>query len=374
MKKILLFSRDPGAANCIAPIYKKIVENELFEIDLFGKDMALDKYKEMELPSKNIQETISFITLKSIKDFLNTGKYNLVCTGTGFEDFTDRLIWKAARELGIKSIAILDHWINYHSRFTFDKPGELTKKSEIIYPDIICVMDKYAEREMIKDGIPQEKIVITGQPYFNTIIDRYGKIDENAKNNIRTVFGIGRKDFIITFASEPLLELYADPLYYGYNEFTILDNIIKALDEISLKNSSKNIVLIIRLHPKNKRELFDEFIQKVKIPPNIKIVLENNLLPQELIAVSNIVIGMMSMFLIETAILEKPYASIQINRKTKEQFILGKLGISKTILSFKDLMLLLENSLRGTFSKNKKDFLVIKNASERILEVIEKLI
>lgn len=372
MKKILIFSRDPGAANCVIPVYKKLQRRKDVQTDLVGKDFALNKYIEAELESKDITKLISSINLVSVKEFLKNNKYNLVITGTG-TDFTDRLLWKAANELGIKSIAIIDQWLNYEIRFTFDEPGKYKEDSPKIFPTFICAIDEYAKNEMVTKGLPEEKIIVTGQPYFETVMERHISISKERQIKIREGLLLKENDYIVTLVSEPIVESYADPFCSGYTEFSILTQIIKALSFI-VSEDSRQYALVIRLHPRNKKELFDQFLKTVQVPKNIKLIIENKLLSQELIAISDIVVGMSSMFLIEAAIVGKQYASVQIGLKIEDPFVLSRLGISKTILSYDDLVLLFRSAIKDRVVTSKSKFSVIPNASDRIIELVEKIL
>ena len=356
MSKILLFARDPGAANCVIPVYNRLKERD-FGVELYGKDSALKKYMEAGLQGKEID--------KPLGEFLEGGKYGLMVTGMGSEDFTERLLWKEAKRLGIKTIAIIDQWLNYEARFTFDKPGCYSPDSPKIFPDLICTIDQYAKEEMVSKGLPGDKIVVTGQPYFETVIKRHEEINEEKKIEIRKNLGVKENDLLITFASEPIVESYADPMHWGYTEFTILESIINVL-----KRTKKPGTLVIRLHPRNKRELFEN----LDFPQDIKVILEDKITSQELIAVSDLVLGMSSMFILEAALVGVPYASVQIGLNREDPFVLSRRGISKTILSEDELMLLLESSAQGKGTEGRAQFEVVKDASSRIVKEIEKLL
>ncbi len=54
-----------------------------------------------------------------------------VLTGTGWASDLEHLARKRAREQGIRSVAVIDHWVNYRERFT--------RRDEVILPDEIWV-------------------------------------------------------------------------------------------------------------------------------------------------------------------------------------------------------------------------------------------
>src|SRR4030065_819068 len=98
--KILLFSRDPGGANTIFPLIDPLKESG-FLISLYGKDFALNRYKQSGFEGKNIMDEISFITVESLISFLKANSPDFIITGTSENDFTEKYMWKAAEQLHI---------------------------------------------------------------------------------------------------------------------------------------------------------------------------------------------------------------------------------------------------------------------------------
>ena len=66
MKKILLFSRDPGGANTIIPLHHPLVAQG-YDVVLWGKDVALSRYKEAGLPVKDIMSQLCEFSTLSIR-------------------------------------------------------------------------------------------------------------------------------------------------------------------------------------------------------------------------------------------------------------------------------------------------------------------
>ena len=65
-------------------------------------------------------------------------KSDWVLTGTGWESNFERQAISKAHKLGIKTIAFLDHWVNYRERFE--------ENGSIVLPDEIWVGDSEAEK------------------------------------------------------------------------------------------------------------------------------------------------------------------------------------------------------------------------------------
>ena len=208
-KEILLFSHDPGGANTIIPLINPLIEKG-YNVRLFGKGVALNKYNGANLPGLHIMEFVNNIEIRDIENFLKKENPDFIITGTSANDFTERYIWKSAESLGLPCFAIFDQWINYGIRFSEYTPseiGEYNRKKEHPYlPGKILLMDKYAEEEAKRDGLDPSRLLVTGQPYFEYLLKKSKAISHDKIKNIRENLGIGESDFLITYASEPVIK------------------------------------------------------------------------------------------------------------------------------------------------------------------------
>lgn len=333
MKKILLFSRDPGGANTVIPLVAALRERG-YEVRLFGKDIALEKYSKAGLDGIDIAGFVREITQGAIKDFLLSEHPDFIITGTSASDFTEKYLWKAAEKLNIPSFAILDQWINYGIRFSRYSTTEIEEyrkaKSHQYLPAKILVMDEIAKEEAVTDGIEPSMILVTGQPYFETLLKEKEKITSSQLDKIKRKLNLKDDDFIITFASEPVSIDYANTDYWGFTEKTIFAELVEGVKRISA-GLEKRISIIIRPHPREDEDSFNETINS--LGERIKIVVDRNSSSMELISLSDMVAGMSSMFLIEALILGKPVLSILIglNKERENPFVLARRGIIKSI-------------------------------------------
>ena len=156
MKKLLLFSRDPGGANLIVAMHA--VLKKAFDVHIYGKEASLDVYKKNGLEYKNIKDSIITITPDNLYEFVSSQKFDGILTSTSADDFTERLIWLAAKKCNIYHAAILDQWMNYSLRFLKSHKNYQTKEkynlNEYILPHNIFVMDEHAKLSMIEEGLP----------------------------------------------------------------------------------------------------------------------------------------------------------------------------------------------------------------------------
>lgn len=336
-KKIMLFSRDPGGANTIIPLVDKLI-NRGYDVLLYGKDSALHRYRKFGLEGIDISYSLSEVSIGTLIYFLKEHNPAFIITGTSSDDFTEKYIWKAAQELHIPTFAILDQWVNYGIRFSDFSVSQLREyekdKKHPYLPDKVLVMDEYSKEEMCKVGIDKGRILVSGQPYFDLLIDGSRKISDRDMQLLKERLGAGEGDIIITYASECLTDTYRESegssYYWGYTERTIFIEILKVLDK-ALAGLHKHIKLVVRQHPKERADNYADLIA-LNDNPKISIYVDREMDGWTLIKLSDVVCGMSSMFLIESLILGRPTVSVQIGLKRTNPFIFDRIGKLKSIL------------------------------------------
>jgi hypothetical protein len=316
-RKILAFAREAGGAAAIAPVCKEI-SKEGWDLLLLSKDHGLGVFERNDLPcvefpsfSLDILKSLTLRYLQMLPDIIFTSATSLPTL-----DMTERYLWQWGRDNSITTIGVLDQWQNYALRFSGPTPDE-----RLTYmPDYIFVMDEIAKTEMIGEGIPEDKIIITGQPAFDTIREGFVLLYARVPD-IKTRLNI-RDMAVVTFVAESLQKDFGDTL--GYDEQSTLNFVGDTLEKMCHGRQDKEFCLIIKLHPENS---FDEFNWVFsKWPSFIKLIIEKELSPYETIAIADIVVGMTSVMLIESIIADKPTVSLQINSLIDSQLVATKTG------------------------------------------------
>jgi hypothetical protein len=360
MKKILLLACDPGGANTVAPLFTPL-NNAGFQVKLFGKNSALDRYKIIGVSGVDISEFIAGSYFESVLNFVKTQGPDLVVTGTSAEDFTEKYIWKACEQLNIPSFAILDQWINYGIRFSKYKLSEIElynkNKEHSFMPSKICVMDDYAKQKTVLEGIDFARVVVTGQPYFDWLASNIAINPNKQSDSSKTIL----------FVSEPISQSCGK--YLGYTEKTIFDELVKVLQKISSENNTKTNVLI-KPHPREDSAYFERFMENNKFENLVfKVVQRSNFF--ELIQQADLICGMSSMALLEAIILKKNVVSIQIGLDKESPFILDILGILKSIKNNCDLY----DKIKSVLIDKKSvqcDFKFVQNSIENVIAEIKR--
>ncbi len=277
--KILLFAHDPGGANTIIPLVNPLKASG-YNVVLYGKNYALTRYANFGLRGINIESKIKNNTMNSLKKFLQEIKPDFIITGTSAADMTERHIWHVGTKINIPSFAILDLWVNYRNRFSkYGAKYTNNPKDFAFLPTKICVMDRLAKNEAIKEGLDEKKIIITGQPYFEYLF-KYPKMASKRLNYIRKSLNVNPNDFLIIYASEPITGTYTkknnSENYQGFTEKTIFNNLYTSLKKYSNSSKEINIRLLIKLHPRERSDNYDSLIKNLPKSPRLVVDVFNN--------------------------------------------------------------------------------------------------
>ena len=371
-RKILMFSRDPGGTNAIMPLVEPLqaLENEVI---VYGKDAALSIYRKQNIDCSDICGTNPLGTQEETNEFVRSTRPDLIVTGTSSEDFTERHLWQAAEREGIPSFAVLDQWTNYRLRFISegDDPLNGLATSELILPSFLFIMDEYARKEMCAMGIGREKFVVSGQPFFDHIRKTGDRLSTQEIENLRRQLTGSEDGLVLVFASQPIASIHRKngmaEDYWGYTEETVLKHVVTGLSKLTEELAAK-VALVLRLHPKDEPNVYQNTL--ATLPNAIKVVVDRETDSSLLLKASDLIIGMFSMLLLEAAILERPFISVQIGLKRENPLILDRMGLVRSILTNQEL----EEKLRAILNGQIREFPNLKfefGATERITNYLE---
>jgi hypothetical protein len=245
----------------------------------------------------------------------------VVGTSTGY-DSLDKKFVRAAKKFGKKSVAILDSWVNYEIRF---------KDAET---DYIFVMDELAKQDMLGAGFPEEKILVTGNPYF----DKFKKLDSKGNE--------------IIFFCQPFTELENS---LGLNEVEILRDFAEVFKKLGKK-------IKVKLHPRAKNlDKFDAL--------DVEITNEE---VSDLIRKAELVIGMNSMALFEAAMSGKKVLSYQPGLTVPDPLATNRMKITKAVYRKEDL----ENSIVEILKDNNvvNNYKLMENATDNCIKALNLLV
>ncbi|MBI5937891.1 MAG: hypothetical protein HY850_08595 [Betaproteobacteria bacterium] len=296
--RVFVIAGDPGGASALAGVIEWLRQEGQAEVAAFAYRQAASIWKSRGLAFDLVPDDIF---RQQSKDLLAASRAALLLLGTSVNGLDlEKLFLESAGELGIRSLAVLDYWSNYRFRFA-------QKDGELLLPDKIAVMDARACREMVAEGFPEERLVVTGQPAFDrlrALRDAFSDAGE-----IRRRVGAAPDAKLVVFASQPIGEVYGRdetaPGWLGYVESDVLDLLVASLDRIA-EHQNVPIVLVIRPHPREDAAKFSSVRAR-----RIRIVLEQDVDAYQLAMASDLLVGMNSILLLEACYLGVIALSLQ---------------------------------------------------------------
>lgn len=125
----------------------------------YVRQQGLDFLYVLDGPARKIFERkLGTIEARSLEEAIRQSA-SVLC-GTSWQSDIEFNAIKLARSLGKRSIAFLDHWVNYRDRFI--------RSDETILPDEIWVGDAMAEA-MAKEIFPNLPVTLVDNPYVQDI-------------------------------------------------------------------------------------------------------------------------------------------------------------------------------------------------------------
>jgi len=231
---ICVVSHDAGAAEIIS----SLIRQQSFECQYVLAGPAL----------KIFQRKLGPVDSQLLQDAIHSTDWFLC--GTSWQS---DLEWQAiamAREAGKKSVAFLDHWVNYQERFV--------RGGEMHLPDEIWVGDELAEN-MARNVFPGLVIRLVENPYFDDLKRELAELTKHQD------FDPG--SLKVLYVCEPLrehaLREYGNERHWGYTEEEALRYFLTNLDTLGAPVGC----IVIRPHPSEAADKYnwanDEYDQPI---------------------------------------------------------------------------------------------------------------
>lgn len=326
--KVLFSAKDAGGANAIAPVIAALVAE--------GTNIQ----GVVEGPSQKIftEANIPFTAGAE-------GPFDIFIAGTSAGDSRDKHI---VQELGeTPSLYVLDFWLNYWQRFS-----TTDEKDFAFLPTRICVMDDIAKEEMLAEGFPSERIVVTGNPHFDHFAD--------------TITREGEEKERILFISQPISSVAALPGFaqVSYDEYETLADIISAVETLPEK-----YYVSLRLHPKEPADKYEEYLG-----PRVRRATEATL--EGAISKSGLVVGISSPVLMQAAAAGKKVLSYEPKLMGKDPLVSNRVGVTTRIGNKEMLATAISSYSRGEWPFHTKLLREVwpAGATERVVDLVHSLI
>ena len=269
---------------------------------------------------------------------------DIFVAGTSAGDSPDKHI---VSDLGeTPSLYVLDFWLNYWQRFS--SPG---KKDFAYLPTRICVMDDTARDEMIAEGFPPERLVVTGNPHFDHFADTVTRENEEAAR--------------ILFVSQPIRAV-ADLSGYAqaaHDEYAALADVLHALETLP-----ERYYVSLRLHPKEPADKYEAYLG-----PRVRRAPEPTL--GEALSHSGLIIGISSPVLLQAVAADKKVLSYEPNLAGKDPLVSNRVGVTTLIRDKEALIDAFSAYARGEWPFTVRPVREIwpSGATERVMKEVHAL-
>jgi len=340
--KIIFVIEQRGGFDFLLPVIKKIQNSKEFAVFLFLNNKNVCQFAKKQKIRYRILINPSLEAINKIIKKINP---DIILTDTNNTDFSfsiDKKFLLAAKKLDKPTISIIDSWVNYKERF-----GE---KLEYLANNLL-VIDKEMKKSLKSIGIPSNIIRITGSPRF----DKFSNI-KNTKE----------KKNLIVFYSQPLFKSKS-------NEVEIFKDIVSVLEKEYQKKE-----IIIKFHPtreenKKDKKKYDGIIKNsiLKIKKAKK-----NIEAEDLSKKAELIIGINSMALIDSALMGKRVISYQPGINKKDDLLLSnKYNWSFPVYKKEDISSVLQDIFKKPLIK--KDALkkyTKNNSTDKVITAISDIL
>lgn len=372
-KKVLATSWHPGGANAIIPVIKKLNLEKVVDVVVIDHEFSEKQFENAGISYKTISDyNLNDVSLESMTRLLSYENPYLVLTGTSAQDENNKDVLEQTINLAstknkIPSLAVLDYWGNYWQRFS-----DLDGKNRLAFlPSKVAIMDEYARKAMLAEGFPEDKLVITGNPHFDSFKYKAKEFSEKDRLKVREQIGLPQE--ILLFYAGGIFQ--RDSAQYGFWDF---DN-VKLISQTI--NETRKAGLVVKLHPRVPKEDFEEIGSYVAHNGEGKIKLVSDVHPNSLSLASDVTLTACSTVGIEAVLMGKPCVSIQPNLKNEDFFaILTKNGLVPVGYDAYECVSLIENVISDknyrevTLPSMSSGFRVDGKATERVKNLVYEML
>ncbi|EMP01983.1 hypothetical protein [Leptospira santarosai] len=302
MKALITFNH-PGGKNVVFPIARHLLrENSDLELDF----VITSDLKELERDLQARARVFLFSEVVNSKELqiLNWNQYRFLLAGTSISGNLEKVIIREARKNRIRSYSIVDHWCNYRIRY------EEIENTLDSMPDLIFTPDDLAKHEMIDLGFDPSRLMVSGHPGLGQIDMHKNQISNSIKEKILNKLEIPPDWKFAIFISEPISQ--------DENSDSLLDE-KKVLSDFITSNlnwlEENKIKLFVKLHPREDADKY-HFLPISTIPKEMNRF--------EVVQSAFFVLGIDSMLLLESSLLEVPTYSLSVGAG-------GKLSIGERL-------------------------------------------
>ncbi|MBT3866072.1 hypothetical protein HOF78_03150 [Candidatus Woesearchaeota archaeon] len=373
--KILAAAHHFGSANAISPVIKLLDRSEHHEVLPFGLRPATIAFEENGFrfgqwndfqPLKD-STSLEDVTIELAGKVLDAERPDLIFVGSSTEkeyNGPEKSLVIAGTRRGIPSVGVLDFWGDYALRV-----DDLERTiQDGAMPNILCVPDEFAKREFLeKVKLKDEsRLVVTGNPYHDTVLRRAEAITDSERLTTRAKMGLPT-DRILFYIANAFKEDEDRHKYWDLDNIRTLGDVV--LDRVP--EFSVGISLHGRMPDSEKQEIADY----VGDNPKMWLVDPSEVKPLEGALVADVVATPFSTCGIEAAIAGNLVISMQ-SRYSEDRLPTNQMGVTYRaddvcVVSPLLIGLLNDSNFKYEVCPNLAGFRPDGKSAERIVEEID---
>ena len=334
--RILVGTQFPGGATCLYPVVRELRRRRDVDVQVIGRGHGAEFFRHHEIAFTDLTDLGGDRpTAAAVPDVIEQFRPDLIMTGVfgAAEGGLDHWLLQVARRRRIRSLGVLDAWMNYARRF-----ADVARDDPIAYlPDRLAVMDEQTADELTLDGIPRDRVRVTGHPFLHEVRQRSD--DPQASLRHRRHLGVGPSERVMAFFSEPIRWSKQQGLStaVGYDESDAFDLLTAAI-----ARSPRHNVLVVREHPRHMSLTWPDHIHRTRV------ITDSGANALDLIQAADVVVGMSSTVLVYAYLMGRTVLVLQPGlRPERDGNMLTRRGILPNLQTVDQVRGMLEDPLRS---------------------------
>lgn len=234
---------------------------------------------------------------RAIGEIFRREKPDLVFLGTSQGNHEYPWI-DSAEKVGIRTISYVDHWTNIRNRFE--------TAHGLCLPDEIWVVNAAAREIALRDGIPDSRIRVVRNPYYE-LVETY--VPEITRVEFLKMLDLRHE--VILFISDTVREAFPE---VGFDEVSTTEAVLHTLVGLQRDALLPDYDFLIKLHPKCAEGKYQALIENYQSPHlRIHEVRDSNANLYTYHA--DYVIGMFSNMVVEALLMGRRVLRVEIDRR-----------------------------------------------------------
>lgn len=376
---IASISHDVGGTRAIIPVLRAAMRRGIPVRSFVAGPSA--RVWEQEAPDVSFTVVDDLVPAAVAAAHLQSAGAAVLLSASGLYNRSEYTFRQAARGLGVPCVAALDSWLNYRERF--ERAGE-----PLDWPDVVCAIDDRTARGMRDAGLPADRLVLSGPANLEESTRLCREAIANSRDTWRGEEGLSDEDLVIVFFSDPFNMAPDGRLFdgrgglydadgkslFGYSSTTSFTMLLTELER-ACKAARRPVHLVIKPHPLEWTEALRPVISGTP-HPHVKVDIRTHGNPRRWIAVGDVVTGMMSIALLEAALVGRPALSLEMGLKetgADEPCLSNELGYTRGVFDRDALREAVQTVVSGSLGSLRTDpaeLLKLDGSARRILDIL----